>query len=310
MKKAIIFVGIMLLAVGLAACSSKGTSKETSSEEQVMSKDTESEGEEMTGNVKKLSAEEAHARMTSGDPVVVVDVRTAEEYAEKHIEGAILIPNEEIGAERPELLPLRDAEILIYCRSGNRSAQAAEKLVKLGYSNISDFGGINDWSYDTVSGEWENKEGKLSSFRTTDINGRTVDESIFSDSKVTMINVWATYCGPCLREMPDLGELSAEYKDKGVQVVGIVLDTQRQAGEIDADQVVKARELVEQTGADYAHLLPSKELIEAGLNSIYSVPTTLFVDSNGDAIGSGYMGAQDKEGWATIIEEKLAEVEK
>ena len=80
--------------------------------------------------------------MESGDPVAVVDVRTAEEYAEAHIPGAILLPNEDIGDTAPEQLPVLDAEILIYCRSGNRSAQAAKKLVALGYTNVSDFGGM------------------------------------------------------------------------------------------------------------------------------------------------------------------------
>ncbi|MEG0779508.1 MAG: rhodanese-like domain-containing protein [Oscillospiraceae bacterium] len=99
-----------------------------------------------------LTATEAKARMDSDDPVVIVDVRTAEEYAEAHIDGAILVPNETIGAEPPALLPDLDAELLLYCRTGRRSAEAAGKLVGLGYTNVNDFGGIQDWTYETVSG--------------------------------------------------------------------------------------------------------------------------------------------------------------
>ncbi|MDD3219147.1 MAG: rhodanese-like domain-containing protein [Lachnospiraceae bacterium] len=101
---------------------------------------------------KKITAEEAYDRMNSGDEITILDVRTQEEYDTVHIPGAILIPNEEIGDTKPDQLPDLDAEILVYCRSGNRSAQAAKKLVSMGYTNIYDFGGINDWNYETESG--------------------------------------------------------------------------------------------------------------------------------------------------------------
>ena len=101
----------------------------------------------------KLTAEQAHERMESGDPLVILDVRTAEEYAEAHIPGAVLLPNEEIGTERPGELPDLEAEILVYCRSGNRSAKAAKKLVELGYTKVYDFGGINSWTYETEAGK-------------------------------------------------------------------------------------------------------------------------------------------------------------
>ncbi len=99
----------------------------------------------------KISAEDAKNRMEENKAAIVVDVRTESEYKEGHIEGAILIPNETIIDSPPEELPDYDAELLIYCRSGNRSQQAAEKLVKMGYTNVSDFGGIIDWPYDTVT---------------------------------------------------------------------------------------------------------------------------------------------------------------
>jgi phage shock protein E len=83
---------------------------------------------------------------------IILDVRTPEEFAEKHIPDAINIPNETIGTEEIPELPDKEQLILVYCRSGNRSKQASEKLVRLGYTNIVEFGGINDWPGETVSG--------------------------------------------------------------------------------------------------------------------------------------------------------------
>lgn len=99
---------------------------------------------------KKITPAEAKARIYSGDEVIILDVRTEEEFKSGHIPNAILIPNETIGNTRPDLLPDLDAEILIYCRSGNRSAQAARKLIALGYTKVFDFGGILDWPYEIV----------------------------------------------------------------------------------------------------------------------------------------------------------------
>lgn len=99
---------------------------------------------------RKITPSEAKARIDSGDKVIILDVRTEEEFKSGHIPGAILIPNETIAKTRPDLLPDLDAEILVYCRSGNRSAQAAKKLIAMGYTKVYDFGGINTWPYDIV----------------------------------------------------------------------------------------------------------------------------------------------------------------
>lgn len=102
----------------------------------------------------KITSEEAKNMMESGG-VTVVDVRRPEEYAEKHIPGAILVSNETIAEKSDEMLPDKDAVLLIYCRTGVRSKQASDKLIKLGYRNIYDFGGIVDWQYETESGGTE-----------------------------------------------------------------------------------------------------------------------------------------------------------
>ena len=88
--------------------------------------------------------------MDSGVDCVIIDSRTEAEFAEGHIEGAILIPEYEIAQRAEKELPDKDALILVYCRSGRRSKIASEELVKLGYTNVKEFGGIIDWPYQIV----------------------------------------------------------------------------------------------------------------------------------------------------------------
>ena len=102
---------------------------------------------------RQISMEEAVTMMEEETEYIILDVRTAEEYSEKHIPGAINIANEVIGTEDIPELPDKDQLILVYCRSGNRSKQASEKLVKLGYTNIVEIGGINSWPGETVAGD-------------------------------------------------------------------------------------------------------------------------------------------------------------
>lgn len=110
-----------------------------------------------TQSVKKtyrqITMEEAVTMLEEETGYTILDVRTAQEYSEKHIPGAINIANESIGTEDIPELPDKDQLILVYCRSGNRSKQASEKLVKLGYTNIVEIGGINRWPGETVAGD-------------------------------------------------------------------------------------------------------------------------------------------------------------
>lgn len=103
------------------------------------------------GAWKTLTPEEAKARLDSGDALTLLDVRTEAEYEESHIPGAVCLPVESIGAQPPASLPDPDAEILVYCRSGRRSARAARTLAALGYTRVYDFGGILSWPYETTA---------------------------------------------------------------------------------------------------------------------------------------------------------------
>ena len=102
---------------------------------------------------RQITMEEAVTMLEEETGYTILDVRTAKEYSEKHIPGAINIANESIGTEDIPELPDKDQLILVYCRSGNRSKQASEKLVKLGYTNIVEIGGINSWPGETVAGD-------------------------------------------------------------------------------------------------------------------------------------------------------------
>lgn len=99
----------------------------------------------------KITANEAKDMMDQDSTITVLDVRTEEEYNTGHIEGAILIPDTEILEKAEETLTDKSSTILVYCRSGRRSALAAANLVELGYTNVYDFGGIIDWNYDIVT---------------------------------------------------------------------------------------------------------------------------------------------------------------
>lgn len=153
------------------------------------------------------------------------------------------------------------------------------------------------------------KETAFTSFEAPNLEGETVSQEIFKDKKLTMINIWGTFCGPCIEEMPYLGALNKEYADKGFQVVGLVVDTIDDDWNIDPAQVEKAKEMSVQTGADYTHFLPTEDLIQNRLIYSQVIPETIFVDSTGKQIGDEIIGSRNKEQWSEIIDEKLAEVE-
>lgn len=152
------------------------------------------------------------------------------------------------------------------------------------------------------------EDPSFSNFKTVTLDGEEVDQDIFSDYDLTMINVWATFCSPCLREMPDLGEIHEEYKDKSVQIVGIVSDVLDSNGKLVQSQLDTAREIVEETGAGYTHLLPNYDLMMAKLKDVSVVPTTFFVDKDGNLVGEDQLGSKSKEDWIKLIDKYLGEV--
>ena len=131
------FMFVILLSIfGLTGCSNSTNRSNTASN---------------SNAYQQITAEEAAKMMQSATDYIVLDVRTEQEYASGHIPGAVNIPNETIASGAIQQLPDKEQLILVYCRSGNRSKQASEKLVNLGYTNIVEFGGINDWSGEVVT---------------------------------------------------------------------------------------------------------------------------------------------------------------
>jgi len=142
MNKTIIVILVVIIILLLLFFISKVFAKGTS--------ETSSAAGEKKASYRKISAQDAKVMIDSGQPLIILDVRTPGEFAEAHIKDAINIANETIGNDRPSLLPQSDATILVYCRSGSRSAQASKKLLALGYTEVYDFGGLISWPYETV----------------------------------------------------------------------------------------------------------------------------------------------------------------
>lgn len=135
-------------------------------------------------------------------------------------------------------------------------------------------------------------------FEGTDLEGNGVSSSVFAQVKLTMVNVWATYCNPCLSEMPDLGELAGEYDSEEFQIIGIVGDVLEGGPQEDIDL---AKDLISQTGADYVHLPVNESLYFAFMTDLEGVPTTFFVNAQGEIIDI-VLGAKEKEVWKEKID--------
>lgn len=144
--------------------------------------------------------------------------------------------------------------------------------------------------------------GSLGEFSMEDVNGETYTQEMFADHDLTMINVFTTWCSPCIQEIPDLEKLSKEMEDQGVQVVGIVLDV---AGNADEETIEKAKFLAEKTGAAYPFLIPDAGYLNGRLAGISAVPETFFADKEGNIVGETYSGSRSFEDWKGIVEKEL-----
>lgn len=135
MKKRILLIVLSLLCLGITACDAGENSR------------TQASG------YTNIKPEEAKKRLDSENGIILLDVRTQEEYAQKHIPNSILIPVDVIEEEAKSKITDKNSTIFVYCRSGSRSTAASEALVKMGYTKVYNLGGINDWPFETVSGK-------------------------------------------------------------------------------------------------------------------------------------------------------------
>lgn len=148
------------------------------------------------------------------------------------------------------------------------------------------------------SGGSSDSGDKFPTFSMTDMNGNTVTESLFADNDVTVVNVWATYCGYCKQEMPDLESVYEDYKDKGVSVIGIVAD-----GQTEEDS---ANSIISQYGIKYTNLITNDDFNNDFLSGVSGYPTTFFVDSDGNILET-LVGRQTKDGFTATIDKYLKE---
>ena len=128
------------------------------------------------GTYQQISQDEAREMMAQDGTQVIVDVRTQEEYEAGHIPGAVCIPNESIGTEQPAELPDYGQIILVYCRSGRRSKEASQKLADMGYINVYEFGGINDWTGEIVTEDSNSGSSEDSSEKQTENENQIENE--------------------------------------------------------------------------------------------------------------------------------------
>lgn len=154
-----------------------------------------------------------------------------------------------------------------------------------------------------------NNSSSTYSFNSIDLDGNEISSELYSNNKITMVNIWGTFCGPCIREMPDLAKLSQEYKSKGVEIIGIPIDIIDDFGKIDSSLKGDALMIIEKTGVQYKNVVPTIDMFRTFLSEIQAVPTTIFIDKNGNQIGQIYLGSRSQKDWQKILD-KLLEKQK
>ena len=147
-------------------------------------------------------------------------------------------------------------------------------------------------------------------FETKGIDGKDYTEKVFSDYDLTLVNIFTTWCSPCVNEIPELEKLYEEMKEKGVGVVGVVLDTVGDDGKQDDATVKKAGVLQEKTKASYPFLIPDSTMMNGRLNGISAFPETFFVDKEGNIVGETYSGSHTLDEWKEIVEKELENISK
>lgn len=221
----------------------------------------------------------------------------------------IEIPGDLAGMEETELYKDGDKVFRLYHLSGAAVDDMDETLRAVAAEFLTNFddpatsivvGDAYPSSGDSLLGDFSAKDIYLKGVHTPDI---------FKEHKLTMVNVWGTFCGPCINEMPDLAAIADEYAEKGFQIVGIVSDVASTAEEGNSTLDL-ARTIAEETGADnYLHLIPDDIMVLAQLKNTAYIPETFFVDSEGKPVGESVVGSNTKAQWVSIIEERLAMVE-
>lgn len=166
-------------------------------------------------------------------------------------------------------------------------------------------GACADSRTETTPAETETSDAvNLSAFTAMGLDGQMYSGEIFRGKKLTVLNVWGTFCGPCIREMPALEALSRAYGDE-IQLIGIPIDITDGNYSVLPNKRSEAEAILSETGARYLQILPSRSLDDLFLSEIQVLPTTIFVDENGRMLDEPYYGSRDYAGWKRVIDAYL-----
>ena len=165
----------------------------------------------------------------------------------------------------------------------------------------------NDYVFQEKEMKQTSDVKSIAPFKTQDIDGKAFTEADLAKNKLTMVNVFATWCTACIQEIPDLEKLNKEMKDKGVGVVGVVVDTHEDGKDI-PDALDKAKAIQSKLKTTYPFLKPDDKLMNGRLQGIQGFPETFFVDSKGNVVGEFYLGAKSLEEWKAVVEKELKNV--
>lgn len=187
---------------------------------------------------------------------------------------------------------------------GNQEFAEEIKKAKLTFIEMHSFDfneGYTAFSMDRVNGV-----ASVGKFETTDVNGNKYTETIFEENDLTLVNIFATWCSPCVQEMPELEALRKTYADKGVKfgVVGVVMDTKTTSG-TDEGAIERAQALLKKSGAQFPFLMPDEGNMNDRLTGIEAYPETFFVDKEGNIVSEPYVGARSEEDWEKIVEQEF-----
>lgn len=254
-----------------------------------------------------ISSESLHTLVDDSFFVNIIDVRPVEKYDAGHIPQAVSFPLGELKSMIQEIIndgfSILTTQVIVYGETEQEGIDAAEILIDLGFSNVWRLESMDIWGGTIISTEEEMRP--LNHLDSVDINGNKVDISILAGHKLTLVNIWATYCSPCMEEITALGRLAREMEDEGVQIIGLLSDVLGATFEPDPDVMSYAREITDAAQADYVNIIPSKEIYIRVIGQITAIPTSFFVDETGTIISNAYSGAYSYDEWKGYIQETL-----
>lgn len=223
------------------------------------------------------------------------------EYAEKLDELTGCSEHKELGKSA-------DGKYVYYMSFSDEAAELREELEKTEVE-FTEMLPLNLEMGEGAFSEGRVDASNVGDFSTIDINGDVQGKEMFKDYKLTLVNLFATWCSPCVQEMPELEKLKQEMADKGVNVTAVVLDSVGPDGQPDLEAVEKAKLLHQKAELTFPMLIPDETQMNGRLQGVNTVPETFFVDQDGNIVGETYTGARSFEDWKKIVEDELAKLE-